>query len=151
MNQLLCFCRLLIIVVLAYAWNTFPSDLDSAQPDKMQKKPEVAQRLFASPDEAVKALQAATEAKDKVALSEIFGPEVKELLTGDEVQDANNARKFAATIAQGYTLVKEGEDKITIEAGANNWPMPIPLMKENGQWYFNTAAGKDEIINRHIG
>jgi hypothetical protein len=151
MNNVISFFRLLIVVLFVGVGNVFPSDLDLAQPNETQKSRVVPQRLFASPDEAAKALQAATEAKDKIVLSEIFGPEVKELLTGDEVQDANNARKFAAVLAQGYTLVKEGEDTITIEAGPNKWPMPIPLVKSNGQWYFNTAAGKDEIINRHIG
>ena len=109
------------------------------------------QQFFASPDEAVKALQAATEVKDKAALNRIFGPEVKELLTGDKVQDAKNAKKFATVMAAGYTLVNEGTDRITIEVGAINWPMPIPLVKANGKWYFDTAAGKEEIINRHIG
>ena len=78
-------------------------------------KPAVAQRLFASPEEAIKALQAATAAKDKAALREIFGPEFHELLTGDEVQDANNAQRFAAAMAQGCKPVKEGDDKITLE------------------------------------
>ena len=54
-------------------------------------------------------------------------------------------------MAQGYTLVKAGDDTITVEVGTDAWPMPIPLVKANGQWYFNTAAGKEEIINRHIG
>jgi hypothetical protein len=67
----------------------------AAEPNEAPQKPVVAQRLFASPDEAIKALQAATEAKDKAALREIFGPEFHELSTGDEVQDANNAQKFA--------------------------------------------------------
>ena len=84
-------------------------------------------------------------------MHEIFGPEADELLTGDEVQDANNAQKFATAMAQGCQPVKEGEDKITLEIGTNNWPMPIPLVKADGQWHFDTAAGKEEIINRHIG
>jgi len=151
MNNLKCFCGVLIMALLAGAGNIFPADLDPAKSNETHNKPLVTQRLFASPDEAVKALQAAVEAKGKAALDEIFGPEVKELLTGDETQDANNAKKFAAVIAQGYTLVKEGDDKITVEAGPNNWPMPIPLVKVNGQWRFNTAAGKEEIVNRHIG
>ena len=116
-----------------------------------QSKPAVAQRLFASPDEAVKALQAAAEAKDKAALRDIFGPEFQDLSTGDEVQDANNAQRFALAMSQSCNPVKEGDDKITLEVGTNNWPMPIPLVKESGQWHFDTAAGKDEIINRHIG
>jgi hypothetical protein len=141
----------ILIILLAGACGILPIDLRAAQPNEAQQQPVVAQQLFTSPDEAVKALQAATKAKDQAALNEIFGPQIKELLTGDEVQDAKNAQKFAAVLAQGYTLMNEGENKITIEAGTNNWPMPIPLVKANGQWYFDTAAGKEEIINRHIG
>src|SRR6202034_3261064 len=47
--------------------------------------------------------------------------------------------------------IKDGEDKITLELGTNDWPMPIPLVKANGQWHFDTEAGKEEVINRHIG
>jgi hypothetical protein len=150
-NQLTRFPSLLTIALLAVAWGILPADLQAAEPNKAQQQPAVAQRLFASPDEAIKALQAATEAKDKAALSEIFGPEVQELLTGDEVQDTNNAQRFATAMAQGCNPVQKGEDKITLEVGTNNWPMPIPLVKLNGQWRFDTASGKEEIINRHIG
>jgi len=152
MNQIKYYSRFLIIVLTVSVLNIYSADNQSAQPAETQKASVIPQRLFASPDEAVKALQVATEAKDKVALNEIFGPDVKELLTGDAVQDAKNAQKFANLLAQGYTLVKEGDDTIIIEAGPNDhWPMPIPLTKANGQWYFNTSAGKEEIINRHIG
>ena len=150
-NQLTRFASLLTIALLAGAWGILSADLHAAEQKEAQQKPVVAQRLFASPDEAVKALQAAAEAKDKAALREIFGPEFDELLTGDEVQDANNAQRFATALAQGCKPVKEGEDKITLEVGTNNWPMAIPLVKADGQWHFDTAAGKEEIINRHIG
>ena len=125
--------------------------LVAVSPSQAQQQSVPAQRFFASPEEAVKVLQAATENKDKTALNEIFGPKVKELLTGDEVQDARNAQRFARAIAGSCMLVKDGEDKIVLEVGKNNWPMPIPLVKANGQWFFDTAAGKEEIINRHIG
>jgi hypothetical protein len=150
-NQLTRFASLLTVALLAGAGGVLSADLHAAEQKEAPQKPVVAQRLFASPEEAVKALQAATAAKDKAALDEIFGPEFHNLLTGDEVQDANDAQKFATAMAQGCTPVKEGEDKITLEVGTNNWPMPIPLVKADGQWHFDTAAGKEEIINRHIG
>ena len=150
-NQSTRFASVLAISLLAGAGGMFSAKLHAAAQEQPQQKSVVAQRLFASPDEAEKALQTATAAKDKAALSEIFGPQVKELLTGDEVQDADNAQKFATAMAQGCNLVKEGEDKITFEVGTNSWPMPIPLVKADGQWHFDTAAGKEEIINRHIG
>jgi hypothetical protein len=145
------FASLAAIALLAGAGGLWPMKLHAAAQQPDQQKPGLAQRLFASPDEAVKALQTASAAKDKAALCEIFGPQFKELLTGDEVQDANNAQKFATIMAQGCVQVKEGEDRITLEAGTNNWPMPIPLVKAGGQWHFDTAAGKEEIVNRHIG
>jgi hypothetical protein len=143
--------RIFTIALLAGAWGILPVTIHAQQSNETQQQSVLVQQLFASPDEAVKALQAATEAKDKEALKGIFGSQIQDLLTGDVVHDANNAQKFATVMAQGYTLVKEGDDKITIEVGSNNWPMPIPLVKVNGQWLFDTAAGKEEIINRHIG
>jgi hypothetical protein len=127
----------LLIAVLAVAGN-----LASAQ---------TSQKLFASPDDAIKALQAATAANDKTALHDIFGPDVDSLMTGDAVQDANNAKHFAAAMAVSCNPVKDDSGNITLEVGTNDWPMPIPLVQTNGQWYFDTAAGKDEIIARHIG
>jgi len=148
-NLLTRFPCLLNIALLAGAWGILPAELGAAEPDST--KPAVSEQLFASPDEAVKALKTATEAKDQAALQEIFGPEFQELRTGDQVQDANNAQRFAAEMAQSCNQIKEGDDKITLEVGTNDWPMPIPLVKADGQWHFDTAAGKEEIINRHIG
>jgi hypothetical protein len=139
------------IVVSAGALGLLTAALHAAEPNEAAQKPAITQRTFASPDEAIKALQSAVEAKDQGALSEIFGPGLHELVTGDKVQDANNAQRFATAMSQGCNPVKEGEDKITLEVGTNNWPMPIPLVKAGGQWHFDTAAGKEEIINRHIG
>ena len=116
-----------------------------------QPAPAITQRAFTSPDDAVKALQAATESHDKATLRLIFGPEIDQLQTGDDVQDAGNAQRFAAALAQGCKPVNETADKITLEIGTNDWPMPIPLVKTDGQWRFDTEAGKDEIVNRHIG
>jgi len=142
-NLLTRFPSLLTIAFLAGAGGVSPISLNAAE--------SVSERLFASPEEAIKALQTATAAKDQAALQEIFGPEFKELKTGDPVQDADNAQRFAAALALNCNQVKEGDDKITLEVGTNEWPMPIPLVKADGQWHFDTAAGKEEIINRHIG
>jgi hypothetical protein len=141
----------LTMALVAGAWGLLPAALPAAEPPAAQPKPGVTQRWFASPEEAVQALQAAAAAQDKAALDAIFGPEYRTLLTGDAVQDANHAQRFAAALAQGCKSVPEGADKVTLEVGTNNWPMPIPLVKADGQWFFDTAAGKEEIINRHVG
>jgi hypothetical protein len=150
-NRFTSFGSLLTTALLASTWAILSADLPAAEPKEAPQQPAVAQRLFASPDEAAKALQAAAEAKDRAALRAIFGPEFDRLITGDEVLDANNAKRFATLLAQGCQPVKEGEDRITFEIGTNNYPMAVPLVKADGQWHFDTAAGMQEIINRHIG
>ena len=111
----------------------------------------VSQKTFATPDDAIQALRTATATGDKAALHDIFGPDVDGMLTGDPVQDANNAHRFAAAMAQSCNPVKDDSGNITLEVGTNDWPMPVPLVQTNGQWYFDTAAGKEEVISRHIG
>ena len=150
-NLLTRFPSLLTLAMLVAVSVVLAAKLQAAAPDATPANPAITEQLFASPDAAVKALQTAAEAKDQAALRAIFGPEFSGLLTGDKVQDANNAQRFAAALAQGCNQVKESDDKITLEVGTNNWPYPIPLVKADGQWHFDTAAGKDEIINRRIG
>src|SRR5260370_12241829 len=50
-----------------------------------------------------------------------------------------------------HRFVTEANGVVTLVVGAENWPFPIPLVKSNGSWYFDTAAGKNEIIFRRIG
>jgi hypothetical protein len=135
------------IAILSGALSLLPGAVSAAE----QNGAGTGQRQFASPEDAVKALQTATQPHDQTALHEIFGPDFDRLLTGDSVQDAKNAERFGAALAQSCKLVSEGNDKVMLEIGTNDWPMPIPLIKAGGQWYFDTAAGEDEIITRHIG
>jgi hypothetical protein len=109
------------------------------------------ERRFATPEEATKALLEAAKAKDKDALHAIFGPGIHDVLTGDAVQDAANFESFTKAMGQLCNPVHEGDDKIVLNIGAENWPFPIPLVRKDGQWFFDTDAGKEEIINRHIG
>jgi hypothetical protein len=143
--------RLSTIALMAGAWGILSTDLQAEDVAIAKPATTAEQRHFATPDEAVKALQVAAESKDQAAMCEIFGPECNELLTGDKVQDAKNSARLGAALAQGSVLVKDGENTVTVEVGTNNWPMPIPLVKVDGQWHFATALGKEEIIDRRIG
>jgi len=111
----------------------------------------VTPRQFASPEEAVKALVAATQAGDHAAVDAIFGPEVKELLSGDPKQDALEFAAFARLIGQYSRLVRKADDRYVLDLGDQDWPLPIPLVKNGGAWFFDTAEGKEEIVNRRIG
>ncbi|HEV2691736.1 MAG TPA: DUF2950 domain-containing protein [Verrucomicrobiae bacterium] len=150
-NLLLRFSGFLTSALLSVLCGILPMNIQAAETGAAPQKPALAEKLFASPAEAIKALQIAADAKDSAGLQEIFGSDFQELLTGDKVQDTNNVRRFAAAMGEGCRPVNESDDKITLEVGTNNWPLPIPLIRADGQWHFDTAAGKDEIINRHIG
>jgi hypothetical protein len=109
------------------------------------------QRRFGSPEEAVQALAAAARAGDQSAVDSLFGPGVKELLSGDPRQDAIEFAAFAKAIGQFSHLVRKSDDTCVLNVGAKNWPMPIPIVRRDGSWFFDTLAGKDEILNRRIG
>lgn len=110
-----------------------------------------SQKLFPSPEDALKGLVEAVKAKDNAALDQIFGPFAKDLRSSDEVQTATEFEEFAKHIAEKTSLVKEDDSKVIIYIGNENWPFPIPLKKMNDQWFFDTVAGKEEILNRRVG
>lgn len=110
-----------------------------------------AQTTFASPDEALKALVAAAEGKDRVALAKLFGPEYDQLLSGDEVEDNKDLAAFADAVKESAQLQKVDDSKYTITVGKNNWPTPVPVVQKDGKWLFDTKAGVEEILDRRIG
>jgi Protein of unknown function (DUF2950) len=112
---------------------------------------DVKQRLFTAPEEAIKALTEAAKAKDQAALAAVFGSDYETLLSGDEIQDNRELERFAAAIDKSAKLEKAGDEKFTLTIGENNWPFPIPVVKQGEQWRFDTKAGMEEILNRRIG
>jgi hypothetical protein len=110
-------------------------------------------KVFASPDDASNALLAAAKSGDQNALLAIFGPDSKEIIfSGDPVQDKNAAAAFATGYAVMHRWRNMADGAQMLLVGADNFPFPIPLKKNaDGQWFFDTAAGKDEVLNRRIG
>jgi Protein of unknown function (DUF2950) len=109
------------------------------------------QRLFSSPEDALKSLANAVKTKDKTALDQIFGSSGKDLRSGDKVQDAAEFEELAKHLAEKTSLVKDGDSKVILHIGNENWPFPIPIVKKDNKWFFDTEAGKEEILNRRIG
>ncbi len=110
-----------------------------------------SQRFFSSPEDALKSLTGAVKIKDKTALDQIFGPSGEDLRSGDRVQDAAEFEELAKHLAEKTSLVKDGDSKVILHIGNENWPFPIPIVKKDNQWFFDTKAGKEEILNRRIG
>jgi hypothetical protein len=109
------------------------------------------QRRFTTPEEALQALTEAAKAQDRAALAAIFGPEYDKLLSGDDVQDSQELAAFVAAIETSAKLDETDEAKVTLLIGEDDWPFPIPLVREESMWRFDTAAGMDEILTRRIG
>ncbi|HEY6388290.1 MAG TPA: DUF2950 family protein [Candidatus Acidoferrum sp.] len=114
---------------------------------------QVVQKTFASPEDAGAALVAAVKSGDQGALFAIFGPDNEGvLITGDTVRDQDNLKGFVASYDQMHRWGNLKAGGKVLYTGADNFPFPIPLDKNStGQWSFDTAAGKDEILARRIG
>jgi hypothetical protein len=106
---------------------------------------------FASPQEAVNALVTAAQNNDTNALHQIFGPEGHQLVSPDAVQAADAYKLFVKRVMEKAQLVNNSDTSASLQIGNDAWPFPIPLVKQGGQWFFDTEAGKQEILNRRIG
>jgi len=110
------------------------------------------QRTFATPEDAGSAFFTAMQAPDDEAPLRILGPAGKDVLSsGDPSEDADSREGFVVKYQEMHRFVKEPNDTVTMVIGAENWPFPIPLVNNHGSWYFDTPAGKDEIVFRRVG
>ena len=109
------------------------------------------QSVYGSPERALTALQEAVRAGDTNALRRIFGPALSEITNPDPVERANNFAAFAKRLAESTELAKQTNGTVVLRLGNEHWPFPIPLAKKDDKWFFDTSAGKEEILNRRIG
>lgn len=112
------------------------------------------QKEFNNPKEAAEALIKAADSFDVAALKEILGPDAEDIVSSeDQVQDKNRAAKFAAKAKEKMNVGTDPKDpKIAIlTVGKDDFPLPIPIERDKGKWFFNTKVGREEILNRRIG
>jgi hypothetical protein len=113
---------------------------------------DATQKTFATAQQAVDALIAANRNNDTAALNQIFGPEASSLISsGDATQDKNDRSSFVALYDAHHRLVSAGSGKRNLVVGKNEWPLPIPLVKDNGAWKFDSAGGAKELLYRRVG
>lgn len=111
------------------------------------------QRVFSTPGAAVRALVAAAKADDsKAQITAVLGPDANEVLSsGDAVADDNARKNFLSHYNQMHRLAYDTDGRVVLFLGADNWPFPIPLVKKDKGWIFDTAAGEKELLYRRIG
>ena len=110
------------------------------------------QKTFSSAEDASNALVTAAQNNDEKAMLDILGPDGKQIVSsGDEAEDAQSRANFVKRYQEMHRLVKEPDGTTILYIGAHNWPTPIPLVNKGNSWYFDTEAGKKEILYRRIG
>jgi hypothetical protein len=113
-----------------------------------------AQKAFATPEAAAATFIEATKTFDVPALNEILGPEGEDLVSSeDPVRDKNVAASFYAKAQQKHSIVidPKNPNRATLVVGEDDFPLAIPILKRNGEWLFDTKAGRQEMLYRRIG
>ena len=120
-----------------------------------QTQPAAAgQKTFDTPQQAADALINAAGTFDVPELLAILGPDGHDVVASDDpVQDKNNAQALAkeAAARNSIAISKSNPNRATVIVGDEEWPLPIPLVKKKGKWYFNAKEGRQEILFRRIG
>ena len=126
-----------------------PAGPTSAQ---VSGEPGQGQPLYASDEDALNAMITAVKAQDHDQVHLILGPAWKELVSGDKVEDGNAFKEFAQRATERTRLQKQDDTTSILYVGNDDWPFPIPIAKTpDGKWFFDTEAGKTEILARRIG
>jgi len=128
---------LLFLLVIGLATSSFAQE---SQP-----------RTFSSPGEASDALFRATQKEDEPDLEAILGAGKEITSSIDDEEDKLEREQFTQKYQEMHRLVREPDGSTVLYIGAENWPFPIPLVSKNGEWYFDTDHGKQEILFRRIG
>jgi len=111
-------------------------------------------KAFATPQAAADALIQAATTFDEPALLAMFGSDNRDLVTTeDAVRDKSYALAFASLAKEGHAVVVNPStpSRATLQVGQERWPLPVPIVKVSGKWYFDARAGRDEILFRRVG
>lgn len=115
---------------------------------------EAKAKQFDTADQAADALIQAAAASDAAAAKEILGPDSEDLINSeDPVMDKNNALAFANRAKEKKTIEMDKSDpnRAILSVGNDDFPLPIPIVKQKGKWSFDTKVGREEILNRRVG
>jgi Protein of unknown function (DUF2950) len=111
-----------------------------------------SQRTYETAENAVRSLVETVKAGNVDQLLEILGPDAQDLVSSADPTTARRNREvFNVAVAERWRLEDAGTNGKTLVIGNEDWPFPVPLVKDTAGWRFDTAAGKEEVLNRRIG
>ena len=128
--------------------------LSHAAPQSKQETARSTQKGFATPEQAAQGLIQATESYNVPALLEILGPDGKDLVASENpVDDKSRAAAFAKLAHEKHLISLDPKNRSRAEllVGNDDWPLPIPIVKRSGEWYYDSKSGRQEILFRRIG
>jgi hypothetical protein len=120
----------------------------------LQAAPPESQRSFATPQEAIQAIIDAAEHNDSAELVQLFGPDGKDILdSGDPAQDKDLRAEFARSAHEKLQIEQDptNPDRATFAVGEQDWPFPVPLVREGERWRLDPRSGRLEILARRVG
>ena len=149
-----CYISVFPIAILSSSPLEKPWHFTSPRDQKAKDVPQDSQKTFATAKDAADALVEAAATFDAPVLKEILGPGSEDLVaTEDSVQDKNRTAEFAAKAREQSSVAIDPKhpDRAVFRIGKDDWPLPIPIVKREGKWFFDTKEGRKEILLRRIG
>jgi len=152
-----------IVLIAAILTTSFLATASIAAPEKKetaakqqdaQATPRPGQKQFDTPKQAADALVQVATNLDVAAAREILGPDSEDIVASeDPVMDKQRATEFANKAKEKMSVKtdKQSPNQVILVVGNDNFPLPIPIVKENGKWFFDTKVGREEILNRRVG
>jgi hypothetical protein len=131
-----------------------PEKKERAAKQEAQGTPQPGQKQFDTPKQAADALIQVAANFDVAAAKEILGPDGEDIISSeDPVMDKNRATAFAnkAKEKSSIEIAKKNPNEAILLVGNDDFPLPIPIVKQKGKWFFDTKVGREEILNRRIG
>ena len=121
-------------------------------PGKVELKmdPDIGQAVFVAPQDAANTFALALEKHDREMLGKLLGADYREVLPLDEV-DYDDVHNFLSAWEKHHTLLPEGDKKMLLAVGEDEWTLPIPLVSGTSGWHFDIAEGRERIRIRRIG
>jgi len=132
------FCVVVALACLAFSFSAIAAS--------------VPETKFESPEQAVAALILAARNGNTDDLLKVLGPESKKLVTsGDTVADGQARAKFVADFDAASKIIRQGDVRAILVIGKDEWPFPIPVVRQKASWRFDAKAGAQELIDRRVG
>jgi len=147
-------CAVVNCAFLVLASQGAPEKKKAAAKQEAQGTPQPGQKEFDTPKQAADALIQVAANFDVAAAKEILGPDGDDIVSSqDPVQDKNRATAFANKAKEKTSIEVDKKDpnRAIVLVGNDDFPLPIPIVKQKGKWFFDTKVGREEILNRRIG